>query len=76
MNEKTDESLKYALPFGKYKGESLGDILDREPTYVTEFLRGVNNLREPLKKHLERVLAHVDGDDHEEDDTDGTALDR
>ncbi len=61
-----EESLKYQMPFGKHQGKSLGAILAKEPTYVTEFLAKIV-LKDPLQNHVKNVVTdHEDRQDNEE----------
>jgi hypothetical protein len=73
--------MKYQMPFGKYKGSSLGAILSLQPTYVTEFLAGIKTLRDPLKTHVSVAIKHWNKTNAEEPaesehDAGGTLLDR
>lgn len=36
------------IRFGKFKGQTLGDVLAADPSYL-DFLAGLDDLREPLK---------------------------
>ena len=47
-----DES--FVFPFGKYKGFSVGLLLDSDPTYLVFcFLKGILNFSEQTKKKME-----------------------
>ena len=47
-----DES--FVFPFGKYKGVSVGLLVDIDPTYLVFcFLRGILNFSEQTKKKIE-----------------------
>lgn len=55
--ELLDEALQAVVPFGKYQGKKLGEILqeDRGPSYLG-WLVEQDWLKEPLKGYIQLVL--------------------
>jgi hypothetical protein len=48
--------LSMAMPFGKYKGLTLGWIVEHQPDYLDWVLENCDHLRPRLRSAIERVL--------------------
>jgi hypothetical protein len=44
----------FVMPFGKYKGETLGDIAASDPAYL-DWLAGLDNLYEDTRKAVDAI---------------------
>ena len=56
--EKDPPSTKVRMPFGKHKGQALGDIAMNNSGYLTWILENTNP-RPELKKAIEQTLEHA-----------------
>lgn len=48
-------SEDFIMPFGKYRGQTLGDILAGDPKYL-DWLAGLDNLRAPLRAAVDDMV--------------------
>jgi uncharacterized protein (DUF3820 family) len=59
-DRKINIASRQLMPFGKYKGKTLGDICDDDVLYL-DFLIGQDWLREPLKTFVSILhIANID----------------
>ena len=57
----SDRIEDFQMPFGKYRGETLSFILAKDARYL-DWLRGLDDLREPLKSAIEQFAEKYESD--------------